>query len=438
MTTRPLLVVAAVMALALAGALWFAHSGMGAPAMDVLALALLLPASGIGSLLVGAAAVGWARGNLPSLHLRLLIGYGFAVLVVFVVVIVTSMLMFLNAHDLMLLILLLTFSSAISLAFGYSVASGLAGDIGTLTRAARKLADGDWSARVRPTGRDEVSQLAVTFDQMANQLQRTFERERELEAARRDLIAGVSHDLRTPLATTRAMVESVLDEVVTDPDEVKRYLRLIQSDVALLSRLIDDLFELSQIEMGALRLEVAPVSLSEVIAETLEAYRVQAEENGVELDFRIDADLPPVAADAPRLQRVLRNLLDNAQRYTRPGGAIRVETRREGEAARVSVQDTGLGIAPADLERVFDRFYQGDAPPPPTGERRARGAGLGLAIARGLVEAHGGRIWAEVAVPTGTAFNFLIPFAASAAGDGRSGAPDRAGLAGSASPSLSA
>jgi signal transduction histidine kinase len=251
---------------------------------------------------------------------------------------------------------------------------------------------------------------------MANQLQRTFERERELEAARRDLIAGVSHDLRTPLATTRAMVESVLDDVVTDPAEVKRYLRLIEADVALLSRLIDDLFELSQIEMGALRLDVAPVSLAEVIGETLEAYRLQAEENRIQLDFRVESELPPVAADASRLQRVLRNLLDNAERYTGPGGAIRVEARREGEAARVSVQDTGLGVAPADLERVFDRFYQGDAPPPPaTSERRGRGAGLGLAIARGLVEAHGGRIWAEAAEPTGTAFNFLLPLATPAA-----------------------
>jgi signal transduction histidine kinase len=412
-TARPLLVVAAVMALALAGALCFAHTGMGAPTMDVLALAVLLPVSGIGSLLVGAAAVGWARGHLPSLRLRLLLGYGLGLLVVLVVVVLTSMLMFLNTHDLTLLLLLLTFSTAISLAFGYSVASGLADEIRTLTVTARRLADGDWSARVRPAGRDEVGQLAATFDQMANQLQRTFTRERELEAARRDLIAGVSHDLRTPLATTQAMVESVLDEVVTEPSEVRRFLRLIHSDVQLLSRLIDDLFELSQIEMGALRLDVAPVALSELIAETLETYRVQAQEGSVSLDFAMEKGLPLIAADAPRLQRVLRNLLDNAQRYTRPGGAIRVEARTDGSAARISVADTGLGVPPSDLERVFDRFYQGESPrvPVPSEERRARGAGLGLAIARGLVEAHGGRIWAEPGDPGGTVFHFLIPFA---------------------------
>jgi signal transduction histidine kinase len=395
---------------------------MGAPTMDVLALAVLLPASGIGSLLIGAAAVGWAHGRLPSLRLRLLLGYGLGLLVVLVVVVVTSMLMFLNTHDLMLLLLLLPFSTAISLAFGNSVASGLADEIRALTATARRLADGDWSARVRPVGRDEVGQLASTFDQMANQLQRTFARERELEAARRDLIAGVSHDLRTPLATTQAMVESILDGVVTEPSEVRRFLRFIHSDVQLLSRLIDDLFELSQIEVGALRLDVAPVALPDLIAETLESYRVQARESSVRLDFALENGLPLVAADAPRLQRVLRNLLDNAQRYTRPGGAIRVEARTDGGAARVSVADTGLGVPPSDLERVFDRFYQGESPadPPPSEERRARGAGLGLAIAKGLVEAHGGRIWAEPGDPAGTVFHFLIPFAAR---NGPGGAP---------------
>ncbi len=412
MTARPLVIMAAVLAIALAGALLFAQSGMQAPSSDVQALAVLLSVSGIGSLLLGAAAVGWARGNLASLRLRLLLGYGLGLVVVLTVVVLTSMLMFLNTHDLLLLLLLLTFSSAISLAFGYSVASSLADEIQTLTGTARKLAAGDWSARVQPSGKDEVGQLAATFDQMANQLQRTFERERELEASRRDLIAGVSHDLRTPLATTQAMVESIIDDVVTEPTEVRRFLRLVRSDVLLLSRLIDDLFELSQIEVGALRLDMAPVALQDLIPETLEAYRVQAQENGVSLDFTIENALPLVTADAPRLQRVLRNLLDNAQRYTRASGAIRVDAQSIGAEARVSVADTGPGLDPSDLERVFDRFYRGESSAGAArSDVRSRGAGLGLAIARGLVEAHGGRIWAEPGDPVGTIFAFAIPFA---------------------------
>jgi signal transduction histidine kinase len=411
MVARPLIVTAAVLMLALVGALVYARAGMGAPSSDVQALAVLLAASGAGSLLLGAAAVGWATGHLASLRLRLLLGFGLGLLVVLVVVIATSVLMFLNTHDLSLLLLLLAFASAISLAFGYSVASSLTGEIRALMQTARRLAAGDWGARVSSRGADEVAQLAAAFDQMAGELQRRFERERELEASRRDLIAGVSHDLRTPLATTQAMVEAILDGVVSEPAEVQRFLRLIRSDTLLLSRLIDDLFELSQIEVGALRLDLAPTRLPDLISDALEAYRVQARDNGVALECVVEPGLPAVAADAPRLQRVLRNLLDNAQRYARSGGSVRVEARADGAAALISVADTGFGVPTGDLERVFDRFYREPGGQASHADDGPRGAGLGLAIARGLVEAHGGRIWAEQGSPTGTVFRFVIPFA---------------------------
>jgi two-component system sensor histidine kinase SaeS len=373
--------------------------------MDVLALALLLPASGIGSLLIGAAAVGWARGHLPSLRLRLLLGYGLGLLVVLTVVVVTSMLMFLNTHDLMLLLLLLTFSSAISLAFGYSVASGLAGEIRTLTVTARRLADGDWSARVRPAGRDEVGQLASTFDQMANQLQRTFARERELEAARRELIAGVSHDLRTPLATTQAMVESVLDEVVTEPSEVRRFLRLIHTDVQLLSRLIDDLFELSQIDSGTLELKPESSSIGDLVSDTLEALRPQAEQRRLKLQGELNGRLPSVPMDVPRMQRVLYNLVQNALRHTPPDGTVIIRAVDAGSEIEISVADTGEGVDAEELARVFERFYRGSR----ARSRQEAGSGLGLTVAKGIVELHGGRIWADSSLGKGSTFVFTIP-----------------------------
>jgi len=410
LTARPLLTGAAVVVIAVAGALLFAQAGMRAPSADIQALALLLTASGAGSLIVGSAAVGWIGGRLPSLRLRLLLAYGLGIVVVLVVVAATSVLMFLNTHDLLLLLLLLTFSSVVSLTFGYIAASTLTSEVRALTRSARRLADGDLGARVEASGADEVAQLAAAFDHMAQQLQQMFERERELEASRRDLIAGVSHDLRTPLATAQAMVESIMDGVVTEPGEVQRFLRLIRSDVLLLSRLIDDLFELSQIEVGAIKLDLALIPLPPLIGETLESYTVQARDGRIELECAVEQDLAPVVADAPRLQRVLRNLLDNAQRYTGAGGTIRVEARSEGAAARVSVMDSGPGLPPGDTERVFDRFYRGTGAEA-SSARRYRGAGLGLAIARGLVEAHGGRIWAEPRSPAGTAFHFLVPFA---------------------------
>jgi signal transduction histidine kinase len=414
MTSRPLIVSAVVLLLGLAGALAFAQMGMRAPTSDVHLLALLLPASSAGALLLGAVVFRWVGRQLPSLHLRIVLAWAFGVIAVLAVVLVTSMLMFLNNHDLSLLLLLLGFSSAVSIAFGYSVASSLSGELRGLSRTASRLAEGDWSARVNHGGADEVAQLAAAFDQMATRLQQTFQRERELEASRRDLIAGVSHDLRTPLATTQAMVEAILDGVVTEPEGVQRFLRLIRSDVLLLSRLIDDLFELSQIEVGALRLELAPTPLPDLISETLEAYRAQAQDSGIRLECEVEPGVPPVAADGPRLQRVLRNLLDNAQRYTGAGGLVRVEARADGPSARISVADTGPGVPADDAERVFDRFYQGsgqgNTPRKATGER-TRGVGLGLASARGLVEAHGGRIWVEPRSPTGTVFHFVIPFA---------------------------
>jgi signal transduction histidine kinase len=194
--------------------------------------------------------------------------------------------------------------------------------------------------------------------------------------------------------------------------EVRRFLHLIRSDVLLLSRLIDDLFELSQIEVGALRLDLAPTDLPELIDETIEAYRAQARGMGLALETRLEAGLPPVAADAPRLQRVLRNLLDNAQRYASTGGLVRVEARVEGGQALISVADTGPGLPGPDVERLFDRLYRGENTASPAADARHDGAGLGLAIARGLVEAHGGRIWAERADPGGAVFRFVIPLAA--------------------------
>ncbi len=222
MTARPL-VYAAFLAVAFLAALAFAHLVMAAPRSDVEQLGTLLLISGASSLLLGAVVIRWLGGRLGSLRLRLMLAYGFGLAVVLANVLLTSVLMFLSSHDLLLLLLLLGCAAAISMVFVYSVAEALTGELGALARTAGRLAGGDLSARVGARGSDEVARLAATFDHMAGQLQAAFTRERELEAGRRELIAAVSHDLRTPLATTRAMVEALTDGVVTDPAEVERY-----------------------------------------------------------------------------------------------------------------------------------------------------------------------------------------------------------------------
>jgi signal transduction histidine kinase len=375
-------------------------------------LATFLTASGVLSLVLGALLIRWAGGRIGSVRLRLALAYGVGLLVAIVNVFTTSALMFLNTHDLTLLILLLAFAAVISLAFAYAVAGVLTSQIGNLSAAARRLSAGDFNARAMAHGSDEIGQLATAFDDMAEQLQDAFARERALEASRRELISAVSHDLRTPLATTRAMVEALADEVVTDRADVQRYLSLILHDIQHLSRLIDDLFELSQIDSGALKLRCVPVDVAQLVSETVAAYQAPAAENDVHLEEAVASSIEParIEGDPDRLQRVLRNLLDNALRHTPAGGTIQVQAASADGQVQVSVSDSGPGVAEADLERIFDRFYRGEL-----SRRRdetsaaTSGAGLGLAIARGLVQAHQGRIWAEPSPLGGVSVQIRLP-----------------------------
>lgn len=405
------LLVGGTLLIAIVAALVVAERIVGAPRRDLELLALFLTASGVLSLVFGALVIRWAGSRIGSVRLRLALAYGVGLLVALANVFTTSALMFLNAHDLTLLILLLAFALVISLAFAYAVAGVLTAQIGDLARAAMRLAEGDMTARVGSAhGSDEIGQLASAFDDMAEQLQQAFGRERALEADRRELISAVSHDLRTPLATTRAMVEALADGVVTDRVDVQRYLGLILRDIQHLSRLIDDLFELSQIDSGALRLRCVPIDMAQLVSETVAAYQAPAAENDVRLEEAMASNVEPtrVEGDPDRLQRVLRNLLDNALRHTPAGGTIKVQAAREGGQVQVSVSDSGPGVAAADLERIFDRFYRGELSRR-RDEGAPTGAGLGLAIARGLVQAHRGRIWAEPSPLGGVSVQISLP-----------------------------
>ena len=223
---------------------------------------------------------------------------------------------------------------------------------------------------------------------------------REIEEARRQLVAAASHDLRTPLASLRLLVESIDDGVATGETR-DRYLREIRTHVAVLSDLVDDLFELSRIEAGDISWTMRQVELRDLIGDTVAAMRVPAEQRGV----TIAADLPPGAvlaeANAEKVQRVLFNLIQNAIRHTPADGSVTVRARAAGKGVEVEVADSGEGIPAGDGERVFEAFYRGDA------ARGEDGAGLGLAISRAIVEAHGGRIWLEPGSP-GTRVHFTL------------------------------
>ncbi|MBA3866926.1 MAG: HAMP domain-containing histidine kinase, partial [Solirubrobacterales bacterium] len=223
---------------------------------------------------------------------------------------------------------------------------------------------------------------------------------RDIEEARRQLVAAASHDLRTPLASLRLLVESIDDGVVTGETR-DRYLGEIRTHVAVLSDLVDDLFELSRIEAGDISWTMHQVELGDLIGDTVAAMRAPAEARGV----KIAAELPPghfvAQANAEKVQRVLFNLIQNAIRHTPADGSVTVRARNDGSDVEVEVADDGEGIPAADGEKVFDAFYRGDA------SRNEDGAGLGLAISRAIVEAHGGKIWLEDGMP-GTRVHFTL------------------------------
>jgi signal transduction histidine kinase len=410
-------------ALALAAAtavgLAFAAFVMRAPAPDVQRLGGILAVAGAASLALAGGTARLAGGRRVGLRLRVAAVYVAGLALTLINVLAAALLMFLSSHDLLLLLLALGFSTALALLFGYAVSGAVAADLGRLAAAAQRLSGGDLAARAGLGGADEVAQLGAAFDAMAGRLQQSIERERAQERARREMVAAVSHDLRTPLTTIRAMVEAVADGVVDEPAEVRRYLGLMRGEVQHLSRLIDDLFELSQIESGALRLALAPTALPDLLAQTVAAYAAPARDGGVTLAHAAPGPLPAVRADPARVMRVLRNLIDNALRHTPAGGSVWVEAQADGPAVRVTVRDSGPGLAAEETERVFERFYRGararsraDQPPGPgTAAPQHAGAGLGLTIARGLVQAHGGRMWAESRPGSGAAFHFTLPAA---------------------------
>ncbi|MEX0973030.1 MAG: ATP-binding protein [Solirubrobacterales bacterium] len=225
---------------------------------------------------------------------------------------------------------------------------------------------------------------------------------REVEAARRRLVASVSHDLRTPLASLRLLVESIDDGVVTGETR-DRYLGEIRTHVAALSGLIDDLFELARIEAGEIAWTMGRVELRELVGDTVAAMRAPAAARGVALAAELPAGELVARANAEKLQRVLFNLIQNAIRHTPADGSVTVRARSAADRVEVEVADDGDGIAPADGGQVFDPFYRGGG----ESERGEDGAGLGLAISRAIVEAHGGRIWLEPASP-GTRVLFTL------------------------------
>jgi two-component system phosphate regulon sensor histidine kinase PhoR len=236
-------------------------------------------------------------------------------------------------------------------------------------------------------------------------LAQNLTRVRRLETVRRDFISNVSHELRTPLASLKALTETLQEGALEDPKAARRFLGRIETEVDALTQMAAELLELTRIESGQVPLELKDAAPSGLLHSTAERMRAQAERAGLALTVEAATDLPKVRADPPRLEQVLVNLIHNAVKFTAPGGSVTLSAENAEEFVRFSVRDTGTGIPEDDLERIFERFYKSDQ------ARSSGGTGLGLSIARHIIEAHGGRIWAESREGRGSTFFFTIPVA---------------------------
>lgn len=339
-----------------------------------------------------AAATGLASWALPRMtsrfrtlrHTVLLVSMA-AVAVVAVAVAVSAQLMFLSSHDLRLVVVAVGLGVVLGALLAATISRPLAEDLERLAGTARRVGKGDLSAQASMDRPDEVGTVAVAMDGMIDSL-RTARVEREqIEAARRVFLAAVGHDLRTPLTSMQAAIEALQDGVAEEPE---RYLRSMLTDLDLLSGLVEDLFLLAQIEAGRLEVQPERIDLSDLADEAVEAMTPVARRRGVEIDIDADQHIMVLAGER-ELGRVIRNLLDNAIRHAPDASHVRIEVGNGGTDATVRVVDQGPGF-PEGLD-VFESFSKGDA----ARTRAHGGAGLGLAIAKGLVEAHGGSIAIE-------------------------------------------
>jgi signal transduction histidine kinase len=393
--TRSLLVLAA--AAAIAAAIVAPAHGAG-PALVTAALV-----AGLGAPALVAAHALASRRRFTSLRRQFAFSAAVVVGVILIAVLAASQLMFVSEHDALLVSAIVLGAGLVALRVGDLVARGVARDVGTVSTGLEAVGRGERGVRLGSTARDEIGALARSADSMAEQLAEGERARGASEAARRQLVASVSHDLRTPIASLRLLVEAVDDQIV-DESTRRRYLATMQTHIGSLSAMIDDLFELSRIEAGDIDWSMRQVELAVLVDETVAAMRPEASARRVEVRSELD-DAPLAArADPEKIQRVLFNLIRNAIRHTPADGSVTVRAEARREAVQIEVADTGDGILDDDRARVFEPFFRGSG----EAARDSQGAGLGLAICRAIVETHGGRIWIGPS-EQGTRVRFSLP-----------------------------
>jgi histidine kinase len=266
-----------------------------------------------------------------------------------------------------------------------------------MSQATQRISDGHYEERLQVSGEDELAQLASRFNEMAGKLN-------EVESMRRRLIGDVSHELRTPLTAIKGSMEGLMDGVLPATQET---FQQIHAEADRLNRLVDDLQELSRVEARAYPLQIRQLDISSMAGTVIKRLTPQAESKRISVGLELPVDLPHIRADEDRLIQVLTNLVGNALQYTPEHGNVTISAKQINHAVQISVRDTGIGMSTEDLPHVFDRFYRVDKS---RSRRAGGGSGIGLTIARALVEAQGGRLWAESpGIGKGSTFSFTMP-----------------------------
>ncbi|MGA2011209.1 MAG: HAMP domain-containing sensor histidine kinase [Solirubrobacteraceae bacterium] len=351
-------------------------------------------------------AVGRVRTLAGPLSRQLALVVAIGVTPVLVALVVVSMLMVISGHAAALTAAIVAAAGVLAFLGSRLIAAGILRDVASIRDGLRSVGRGERSVAIRTDARDELAELAVAANAMIGELRAEESARDQSDLARRDLVAAVSHDLRTPITSLRLLAEAVGDDIVDG--EVRRgYMARMRTHIDALSALIDDLFELSRLEAGDISWSLERVPLGELVSETVEAMRLSAEAKGVAVVASVPDELSPARANPEKLQRVLFNLIQNAIRHTPADGSVVVRAESAAAGIEVAISDSGDGIAPEERDHVFTAFYRGGKDSARTGE----GAGLGLAISRAIVEAHGGRIWLADS-PRGVSVHFTLPTAA--------------------------
>lgn len=383
--------------------------GLQPPQDEIRVLVQYMLMSGIGTIVVLYLLYKYILANwMNSLRWSLLMIVGMTIALVFLNVLATLQLMYVSNHDLILTAALLVFGGLTALVFGWFIASSISQRLQAISDGIERLAEGDLKVRVPVSGDDEFSKLGKMLNWTVDSLAEIEDEKQRIDETRRDLIAWISHDLRTPLTAVQASLEAIADDIVVEREAVKEYVQNSLTEVDNLKLLIEDLFALAQLDAGHMSLNFMETSLNDLISDTVSGLNAHAQRRQVAIHGEIQANLEPVYIAPDKIQRVMHNLIDNAIRHTPSGGNITISASQKSDSIQVEVHNTGDSIPQEHLPHIFDKFYRGEQARQRDSDGH-RGAGLGLAIAQGFIKAHQGNIWVDSSDHRGTCFGFSIP-----------------------------